>query len=102
MFVYRVHRGGEEHVGIVAEVALSAFVDGQVLGHEAVHDARVEALTHHFAAVPARSELVALMHRSDPDITAVLARHTGRPSHADPARRHRGRAVGVASRAALT
>ncbi len=79
MFVYRVHRGSEEHVGIVAEVALSAFVDGQVLGHEAVHDARVEALTHHFAAVPARSELVALMHRSDPDITAVLSRTLAGP-----------------------
>jgi uncharacterized protein (DUF1015 family) len=74
MYVYRVHRGPEEHVGIVAEVALPAFVDGQVLGHEAVHEARVEALTHHFAAVPARSELVALMHRHDPDIADVLRR----------------------------
>ena len=79
MFVYRVHRGTEEHVGIVAEVALEAFVDGQVLGHEAVHEARVEALTHHFAAVPARSELVALMHRFDPDVTAVLLRTIAGP-----------------------
>jgi len=90
MFVYRVRRGTEEHAGIVAEVALSAFVDGQVLGHEAVHEARVEALTHHFAAVPVRSELVALMHRSDPDITAVLQR-----TMADPPLLHLRDATGV-------
>ncbi|MDH5279017.1 MAG: DUF1015 domain-containing protein, partial [Actinomycetota bacterium] len=76
MYVYRLHRGAEEHTGIVAEVDAAAFTDGRVLGHEAVQPDRVEGLVRHFAAVPTRSELVTVMHRSDAAVNALMAATT--------------------------
>lgn len=76
MYVYRLHRGSEEHTGIVAELDVTGFVDGRVLGHEAVQPDRVQALVHHFEAVPMRSELVTVMHRADPEVAAVVAATT--------------------------
>jgi uncharacterized protein (DUF1015 family) len=73
MYVYRLHLGSEEHTGIVAELDAAAFTDGRILGHEAVQPARVEALVHHFGAVPTRSELVTVMHRSDEVVNRVMA-----------------------------
>ena len=73
MYVYRLHLGQEEHTGIVAELDAAAFTDGRVLGHEAVQAERVEGLVRHFAAVPTRSELVTVMHRSDAAVNAVMA-----------------------------
>ena len=62
LYLYRLRRGEEEHIGVVGEVSADAFVDGQVRGHEAVQPDRVEALVDHFASAPVRSELVALLH----------------------------------------
>lgn len=72
LYVYRVRQGSEDHTGIVAELDVAAFVDGRVLGHESVHPERVQALVHHFEAVPSRSELVTVLHRSDPEIAALV------------------------------
>ena len=72
LYVYRVHLGPEEHTGIVAEIDVGAFVDGRVLGHEAVHVDRVQALVRHFEAVPMRSELVTVIHRADAEVAAVV------------------------------
>ena len=79
LYIYRVHLGDEEHTGIVAELDVAAFVDGRVLGHEAVHAQRVAALVDHFAAVPMRSELVAVIHRNDDVVNAVVDKTTQRP-----------------------
>lgn len=76
MYVYRVQQGPENHTGIVADVDAAAFIDGRVLGHEDVQPARVDALVHHFAAVPMRSELVTLMHRSQADVSRAMAHVT--------------------------
>jgi uncharacterized protein (DUF1015 family) len=73
LFVYRLRRGDDQHVGVVGEVRAEAFVDGRVRGHEAVQPDRVEALVHHFAAAPTRSELVALLHRAGPEVTGGVA-----------------------------
>jgi uncharacterized protein (DUF1015 family) len=73
LFVYRLRRGDDEHVGVVGEVMAEAFVDGQVRGHEAVQPDRVEALVHRFAGAPARSELVALLHRAGPGVAVAVA-----------------------------
>ena len=78
MYVYRVHLGTEEHTGLVADVDAAAFVDGRVLGHEAVHQEKVDALVRHFESVPMRSELVTLIHRSDDDVEAIVAATTRR------------------------
>jgi uncharacterized protein (DUF1015 family) len=73
LFVYRLRRGDAEHVGVVGEVSAEAFVDGRVRGHEAVQPDRVEALVHRFAGAPARSELVALLHRAGPGVAVAVA-----------------------------
>lgn len=80
VYVYRLRGDGTEHTGVVAEVGISAFVDGRVRAHESVDPQRVEGLVRHFAAVPARSEPVALLHT--PDDTAariVTATREGAP-----------------------
>lgn len=80
LFVYRLRRGDDEHTGVVGEVRAEAFVDGRVRGHEAVQPDRVEALVHHFATAPTRSELVALLHRAGPGLAgAVAATRRSRP-----------------------
>ena len=62
VFVYRQ----DDHVGIVCEVALRAFVDGQVRGHEAVQEQRVQSLVHHVETTDAPPALVALLHAAGP------------------------------------
>ncbi|HSE70432.1 MAG TPA: DUF1015 family protein [Nocardioidaceae bacterium] len=77
LFVYRLRRGGDEHTGVVGDVPVEAFVGGRVRGHESVQPQRVAALVHHFAATPARSEPVALLHRADPEACRVVAETSG-------------------------
>ena len=71
LFVYRMRSGPDEHVGVVADVRLDAFVRGEVRGHESVEPDRVDALVRHHTQGPARSELVALLHPPRP----AAARH---------------------------
>lgn len=61
-YVYRMRRGSDDHVGVVADVRLAAFASGGVRGHEAVDRGRVDALVRFYAEQPARSEPVALLH----------------------------------------
>lgn len=72
LFVYRLSGPTTEHTGVVGEVDAAAFVNGQVRGHESVQSDRVHALVGQFAVVPARSELVALLHNAGPDVAAVV------------------------------
>jgi uncharacterized protein (DUF1015 family) len=76
-FVYEMREAGVRHTGVVGSVDLAGFTDGTVLGHERVQPARVEALVRHYERVPLRSELVALFHRSDPELAAVVGRVRG-------------------------
>lgn len=79
IYVYRIDRDGDVHTGVVADLDVEGFVDGRVLGHEDVKPEKVRALAKHFEAVPTRSELVAVMHRDDDDVAAIVATTT---SHA--------------------
>jgi uncharacterized protein (DUF1015 family) len=72
LYVYRIEQNGDVHTGIVADLDVSGFVDGRVLGHEDTNPAKVEALAKHFEAVPTRSELVAVMYRDDDKVNAVV------------------------------
>ncbi len=76
LYVYRLARDGEEHIGVVAEVDPEAFVDGQVRGHEAVQPERVAALVDHFTSVAVRSELVALLHERLPEVERAVVEST--------------------------
>jgi len=68
LYVYRLGSDGHAQTGIVAELGVDDFTQGRVLGHEAVRPDRVAALARHFAGVPARSDLVALMYHGDTEI----------------------------------
>jgi uncharacterized protein (DUF1015 family) len=80
-FVYQQRHGSHVHTGVVCEVLADAFLDGRVRGHESVQPDRVDALVDYLAAAPARSELVALLHRSGPVVThAVTGACKGEPA----------------------
>jgi uncharacterized protein (DUF1015 family) len=72
LYVYRQERGGLSCTGVVCDVAVSAFVGGQVRGHEAVQAQRVESLVHHYATTDAPPALVALLHHSGPAYASTL------------------------------
>ncbi|MEP6815082.1 MAG: DUF1015 family protein [Marmoricola sp.] len=80
VYVYRQQRGTEVHVGVVCDVHHKAFDNGQVRGHESVRSDRVQALMRHFATVPARPELVALLHRAGPVFTKTVTDAFGKPA----------------------
>ncbi|HET7350799.1 MAG TPA: DUF1015 family protein [Marmoricola sp.] len=73
LYVYRLRRGHQEHVGVVGDVRAAAFAEGRVRGHEAVQEARVDALVEHFTSGGPRSELVALLHHAGPVEQAAVA-----------------------------
>jgi uncharacterized protein (DUF1015 family) len=73
LYVYRLRRGDDQHLGVVGDVSAEAFVDGRVRGHEAVQPHRVAALVDHYGSAAVRSELVALLHRSGPAVDAAVA-----------------------------
>jgi len=78
-FVYSMTAAGSLHAGVVATVDVAGFADGQVRGHEGTQPDRVDGLVRHFDAVDRRSELVSLMHRGDPQVTALVDRVTAAP-----------------------
>ena len=66
LYVYRMRRGDDDHVGVVADVRLDAFAGGGIRGHESVDPQRVDALVRYYADLPTRSEPVALLHAHRP------------------------------------
>ncbi len=78
LYVYRIRQNGIDHTGIVADLDVSGFVDGRVLGHESVNPERVAALVRHFESVPTRSELIAIMHHDDEKVSAAVTAATER------------------------
>ena len=72
VYVYRIRRGGTDHVGVVADVAVRTFAEGRVRGPEAVEPHRVDALVSVYAEQPGRAEPVALLHRCGPSYAASV------------------------------
>ena len=66
LYVYRQRSDDASHTGVVCEVAMHAFVDGRIRGHEAVYARRVEALVRHYATTPAAPALITLLHHAGP------------------------------------
>ena len=65
LYVYRLRRGDEEHVGVVGDVSARRSSTGRCAGTKPVQPDRVEALVEHFASRRGVTELVALLHRPD-------------------------------------
>lgn len=76
LYLYRLGARGHAQTGIVAELAMEDFAADRVRGHEGIRPDRVDALVRHFTSVPARSDLVALMHHPDAEIAAAVAAGT--------------------------
>ncbi len=72
LYVYRQARGDMSCTGVVCDVAIRAFVAGQVRGHEAVQTQRVESLVRHHETTDAPPALVALLHHAGPAYTRTL------------------------------
>jgi uncharacterized protein (DUF1015 family) len=72
LYVYRQARGDLSCTGVVCDVAVGAFVGGQVRGHEAVQAQRVESLVRHHETTDAPPALVALLHRAGPTYVRTL------------------------------
>lgn len=70
-YVYQQMRGDLVSTGVVCDVAVRAFVDGQVRGHEAVQTQRVDSLVRH-AKTDAPPALVALLHHAGPAYALTL------------------------------
>jgi uncharacterized protein (DUF1015 family) len=66
LYVYRQRSDDASHTGVVCEVAMHAFVDGRIRGHEAVYAQRVEALVRHYATTTAPPALITLLHHAGP------------------------------------
>ncbi len=73
LYVYRQRRGDASYTGIICDVAVHAIADGQVRGHEAVHQTRVDALIWHHGRSNSPPALVKLLHRAGPQFTRVVA-----------------------------
>ena len=98
LYVYRQARGDVSCTGVVCDVAIRAFVAGQVRGHEAVQTQRVESLVRHHETTDAPPALVALLHHAGPALHPHARR--GVQDAADPRlrRSHPPSADGVARR----
>ena len=72
LYLYRQRDEGGSHTGVVCEVGVQAFMDGQIRGHEAVDPRRVEALIRHHATTTGPPALVTLLHRAGPSFTRAL------------------------------
>lgn len=66
LYIYRQRSDDASHTGVVCEVAMHAFVDGRIRGHEAVYAQRVEALVRHYATTTAPPALITLLHHAGP------------------------------------
>jgi uncharacterized protein (DUF1015 family) len=76
LYVYRQRGDGATHTGVVCEVAVRAFADGQVRGHEAVDRRRVEALVRHHATTTGPPALVTLLHHESDAFTQFVEEAT--------------------------
>jgi uncharacterized protein (DUF1015 family) len=72
LYVYRQRGEGASHTGVVCEVAIQAFADGRVRGHEAVDLRRVEALVRHHATTTGPPALVTLLHHEGAAFTRMV------------------------------
>ena len=90
LFLYRLSvddgAGGEPHaqVGIVGLLSVDDYEQGVIRVHELVHEHRARHLADHLAGLRIQSSPVALTHRADPALSALVAGNTAaRPPELD-------------------
>ena len=78
LYAYRLTYAGHSQLGVVGALAVAGFHDGRVLTHENVRPNRARLLSGHLQRVGATSSPIALTHRPDPAVAAILAVATER------------------------
>lgn len=79
LFLYRLRvdegAGGPPHaqVGIVGNLSVDDYEQGVIRVHEQVHEHRMQHLADHLAGLRIQSSPVALAHRADPALSALVA-----------------------------
>ncbi len=83
LYAYRLSFGDHIQTGVVGALHIDGFSDGRVLTHENVRPDRAELLSKHLQVVGATSSPIALTHRADPEVQAVLDAATTGPADVD-------------------
>ncbi len=73
LYAYRLTFAGHSQLGVVGALAVEGFRDGRVLTHENVRPNRARLLSAHLQQVGATSSPIALTHRPDAGVAAILA-----------------------------
>jgi D-3-phosphoglycerate dehydrogenase len=71
-YVYRVAADSGSHVGLVAEVAAAGLDEGTIRPHEDTRRETEGRVLEHLRAVRAHTDPVAMAHRTDPALAALL------------------------------
>lgn len=77
--VYGLTEGGHRQVGVVGDVAVTAFSNGQILPHERVRGDRVARLTRYLEVVGINSSPVCVAHPPDAEVDRLVATVTRDP-----------------------
>ncbi len=80
LYAYRLTFAGHAQTGIVGALHIDGFGDGRVLTHENVRPIRAKMLSRHLRWVGGTSSPIALTHRANPGVQAILDHATS----ADP------------------
>jgi uncharacterized protein (DUF1015 family) len=82
LYLYRLSVEGESgahaQIGIVGNIAVDDYEQGVIRVHEQVHDARARHLADHLEGLRIQSSPIALAHRTDPGLSALVAEITAR------------------------
>ncbi len=76
LYLYRLTFDGRSQLGIAAEVAVQAYLDGRVKKHEFTRPDKEDDRTRHIDAIDANSGPVFLVYRQDPDLDSFLTEWT--------------------------
>lgn len=77
LYAYRLTEGDHQQTGVVGAMHVEGMRDGRVLMHENVRPGHARLLARHLQRVGAASSPVALAHRADPEVAAVLEQAAG-------------------------
>jgi uncharacterized protein (DUF1015 family) len=78
VFVYRLAKGDLVATGLVVDVSVAAYDSGLIRRHEETIPKIQSKMADHFREVRINGNPVALAHRPDPDVDAIIESHTER------------------------
>lgn len=82
-YVYRLTFGAHSQTGIVGALDIDGLFDGRILTHENVRPERASLLGRHLEVVGATSSPIALTHRANRDLQALMAGVSEQPAFVD-------------------